>query len=283
MRRFIAVLAAACCMGAVTADVAAANHVNDSKSKVECACDATGEGTITVTVQFDQFDQSNKPIDGKFYLDRQLVHTVNDFTFAGSSGKLVVTLPVKVQDTLEHHVYAEFDWPGKGEYDDGDFYGKVTCPKPPAPCVNCPPGPPRARQARQVLRARLVRQVLRARLVRVVRLVRHAGDTRVRVHPRREVEDHRRQGPPVPVAQRDVRGNPGERHTQAHPDGQARVHRGHRLQRPPPRDLLRPHPIPARRPAGTRHHGFRFCYGNPKGGDGEGPNRFPIDVVGRPR
>jgi hypothetical protein len=35
---------------------------------------------------------------------------------------------------------------------------------------------------------------------------------------------------------------------------------------------------------GTRHHGFRFCYGNPKGGDGEGPNRFPIDVVfGRDR
>ena len=30
---------------------------------------------------------------------------------------------------------------------------------------------------------------------------------------------------------------------------------------------------------GTRHHGFRFCYGNPKGGGGEGPNRFPIDVV----
>jgi Collagen triple helix repeat (20 copies) len=35
---------------------------------------------------------------------------------------------------------------------------------------------------------------------------------------------------------------------------------------------------------GTRHHGFRFCYGNPKGGGGEGPNRFPIDVVlGRDR
>ncbi len=42
------------------------------------------------------------------------MHTVNDFTFAGSSGTLVVTLPVKVKDTLEHHVYAKFDWPGKG-------------------------------------------------------------------------------------------------------------------------------------------------------------------------
>ena len=35
---------------------------------------------------------------------------------------------------------------------------------------------------------------------------------------------------------------------------------------------------------GTRHHGFRFCYGNPKGARGEGPNRFPVDVViGRDR
>ena len=35
---------------------------------------------------------------------------------------------------------------------------------------------------------------------------------------------------------------------------------------------------------GTRHHGFRFCYGNPKGGGGEGPNRYVIDVViGRDR
>jgi hypothetical protein len=33
----------------------------------------------------------------------------------------------------------------------------------------------------------------------------------------------------------------------------------------------------------TRHHGFRFCYGNPKGAGGEGPNRFPVDVVTGPR
>ena len=34
---------------------------------------------------------------------------------------------------------------------------------------------------------------------------------------------------------------------------------------------------------GTAHHGFRFCYGNPNGGAGEGPNRLPVTVITAPR
>jgi hypothetical protein len=30
---------------------------------------------------------------------------------------------------------------------------------------------------------------------------------------------------------------------------------------------------------GTQVHHFRPCYGNPKGGGPEGPNRFPIQII----
>ena len=52
---------------------------------------------------------------------------------------------------------------------------------------------------------------------------------------------------------------------------------------PAARDLLRAHQIPGQRPTQHPPPGFRFCYGNPKGAVGEGPNRFPVDVVTGPR
>jgi|RhiMetStandDraft_4_1073278.scaffolds.fasta_scaffold56759_1 collagen triple helix repeat protein len=266
------------------APAALANHVNDGKSKAECACPA-GEGTITLTVRFEQFADSNKPIDGNIYVDGVKVDHVEDFTFAGDAGTLVRVL-AGTYASGRHRVYAKFTWPGKGYDDDDDFYAEVECPQPPpAPCMTCPPGP--------------------------------QGPP----GPTGPAGPQGPSGTPGPAGPQGLAGPQGPPGTPAEPSCTSTriakwriiVARGHRFRllsatfegsraRVTRRGTARgrrvfivridsrglPRGIYFGRiryvldgNKGTAHHGFRFCYGNPKGGDGEGPNRYSVTNVPR--
>ena len=133
------VVAAVLTTGAVlvAAPAALANHINPTNSSL--SCDSAG---IHVSVSFEQFSDSNKPINGSISVDGKVAKYVSKFTFSGSSGTYSTTLPASVG---QHAVGSQFTWPGKASSDHGQVDGTVTCPDvtpTPTPSPTPSPTPP---------------------------------------------------------------------------------------------------------------------------------------------
>lgn len=109
---------------------ALANHVTDARSSATCQ---------TLTVQFDQFGSSNKPVYYVVKVDGKVVKS-GSYTFPGSSGALTISNYYTFTDNASHVVRVEAIWPGKSYHDDGDFQATVSNCCPPQPC--CTPGEP---------------------------------------------------------------------------------------------------------------------------------------------
>jgi len=118
---------------------ALANHVNAAASSASCVL-VDDVPTVTLNVEFESFDDANKPVSGTVAIDGAVVQTYSGLTWAGSAFTLVYTQAIAAG---AHTLRGEFTWPGKTAEDNGIVEKSVECPAPPTttPPPSTPPAP----------------------------------------------------------------------------------------------------------------------------------------------
>jgi hypothetical protein len=127
-----AALVAACFVGVLLAGPAAASahELNAASSSAACAL-VDGTPTVTFTVKFESFADSDKPVSGTIMLDGAVVKTYADataLTWAGSDFTLVFS---QATTAGSHVLRGDFTWPGKTADNNGHVKKTVECPAPP--------------------------------------------------------------------------------------------------------------------------------------------------------
>jgi uncharacterized repeat protein (TIGR01451 family) len=128
-----AALVAACGLCAVllaVPSVASAHRVNAAESSASCVL-VGDTPTVTLTVKFESFADSNKPVSGTISLDGAVVKTFSDagaITWTGSDFSLVYS---HATTAGPHVVRGDFFWPGKTAKSNGSVEKTVDCPAAP--------------------------------------------------------------------------------------------------------------------------------------------------------
>lgn len=133
--RKIALAVMTACLVLPTA--AQANHITKEKSSVTCS---------TITVQFEQFGENNKPVTWQLFIDGMQTRT-GTFQFGGPNGTLTTSLRDDNAALVgDHGIKFVGHWPGMGQGDNNVFEAFVKgCPPPaPPPPPPAPPTPPPA-------------------------------------------------------------------------------------------------------------------------------------------
>ena len=115
----------------VVAPIASANHINNTSSSASCTL-VNNVPTLTASVKFEAFGNSNKPVSGSISDNGTVVKTYSGSSaITWPSGQSSYTLVFTSASTAgSHRLVGTFTWPGKTSGDNGTFDKTVTCPAP---------------------------------------------------------------------------------------------------------------------------------------------------------